>query len=47
MKAPSAVAAMVNGADAIPGVPPPPPIFAAPVVVAEAKVPAAPVGAAR
>jgi cell division protein FtsL len=28
MKAPSAVAAMVNGADVVPGVPPPPPSFA-------------------
>jgi cell division protein FtsL len=35
-KAPSAVAAMVNGADAIPGVPPPPPIDVGPVRVAQA-----------
>ena len=38
-KAPSAVAAMVNGADAIPGVPPPPPIDVGPVRVAQAAVP--------
>lgn len=37
-KAPSAVAAMVNGADAIPGVPPPPPVEAEPVMrVAQAQ----------
>lgn len=35
-KAPSAVAAMVNGLDAIPGVPPPPPIDVGPVRVAQA-----------
>jgi cell division protein FtsL len=35
-QAPSAVAAMVNGSDAIPGVPPPPPPQAYPVRVAEA-----------
>jgi cell division protein FtsL len=35
-KAPSAVAAMVNGADAVPGVPPPPPIDVGPVRVAQA-----------
>lgn len=35
-QAPSAVAAMVNGNDAIPGVPPPPPAEANPVRVAEA-----------
>ena len=34
-KAPSAVAAMVNGADAIPGVPPPPPPEVVPVQVAQ------------
>lgn len=43
-KAPSAVAAMVTGGDAIPGVPPPPPPEANPVRVAEALLPA---GAAR
>jgi cell division protein FtsL len=51
-KAVSAVAAMVTGADAIPGVPPPPPpeafpVRADPVRVAEAKVPAQPAGARR
>ena len=35
-KAPSAVAAMVTGSDAIPGVPPPPPIDVGPVRVAQA-----------
>ncbi|HEY0646505.1 cell division protein FtsL [Phenylobacterium sp.] len=45
-KAPSAVAAMVTGGDAIPGVPPPPPPEANPVRVAEAVVPAKP-GAAQ
>lgn len=35
-KAVSVVAAMVNGGDAVPGVPPPPPPEAAPVRVAEA-----------
>ena len=45
-KAPSAVAAMVTGADAVPGVPPPPPPEANPVRVAEAVVPAKP-GAAQ
>ena len=35
-KAPSVVAAMVNGSDAIPGVPPPPPPEAMPLRVAEA-----------
>lgn len=46
MKAPSAVAAMVNGAGAIPGVPPPP-FEVGPVRVAEAKVTAAPQEAQR
>jgi cell division protein FtsL len=42
-EAPSAVAAMVNGSDAIPGVPPPPPPQAYPVRVAEApEAPGAP-----
>jgi cell division protein FtsL len=36
-KAPSAVAALVNGAGVTPGVPPPPPGDAAPVRLAEAK----------
>lgn len=36
-KAPSVVAAMVNGGDAIPGVPPPPPPEAQPLRVAEAR----------
>jgi len=35
-QAPSAVAAMVNGAESIPGIPPPPPPEANPVRVAEA-----------
>ncbi|MDZ4370863.1 MAG: cell division protein [Phenylobacterium sp.] len=39
-KAVSAVAAMVNGFDVVPGVPPPPPPEAMPVRVAEAPVPA-------
>jgi cell division protein FtsL len=43
-KAPSAVAAMVNGNDAIPGVPPPPPAEAYPVMRV-AEVQAAPVAA--
>jgi cell division protein FtsL len=42
-KAPSAVAAMVNGNDAIPGVPPPPPPEANPVRVAEVVPPKPPV----
>lgn len=36
-KAPSAVAALVNGEGVIPGVPPPPPAASAPVQLAEAK----------
>jgi hypothetical protein len=35
-KAPSAVAAMVNGSGSVPGVPPPPPLEANPVRVAQA-----------
>jgi cell division protein FtsL len=38
MKAPSAVAAMVDGSGAIPGVPPPPPAFAEAAPAAEVKV---------
>jgi len=39
-KAPSAVAAMVNGSNSVPGVPPPPPPEANPVRVAQAPPPA-------
>lgn len=45
-KAVSAVAAMINGANVVPGVPPPPPAEANPVRVAQAQAPAA-VGAPR
>ena len=41
-EAPSAVAAMVNGGNSIPGVPPPPPPEATPVRVAQAQVPPEP-----
>ena len=41
-KAPSDVAAMVNAANHIPGVPPPPPAIASPVRMAKADAPAKP-----